>query len=316
MNIVGYSFHNLGQLHIHRLQIMIKLHNSPVQNITFQDQSFLIKRDDLLHTDFSGNKARKFHYYLLNEFPGIDTVISYGSNQSNAMYSLSVLCKLKNWSFIYYVDHIPSFLKENPDGNYKYALENGMCIKTLESNQAITDIEYDTSNTLFINEGGANKESRYGIKILAHEITQYKVDHNIKDLKIFLPGGTGTTALYLQKYMSDEVITTPCVGDAEYLKKQFLELETDESNFPTIIANDKKYHFGKLYKENYLLWKELKEKTNIEFDLLYDPIGIRIFLQLNKERNFKYMYLHQGGLKGNETMIKRYQFKFKDLGKL
>ncbi len=303
----------MGQLDIHKLNIMIKLHNSPIQNITFQNQSFLIKRDDLLDAEFSGNKARKFHYFLVNEFPDIDTVISYGSNQSNAMYSLSVLCKLKKWNFIYYVDHIPTFLKENPDGNYKYALENGMHLKTFENNQTIADIEYDTGNTLFINEGGANKESQYGIEILANEIILYKDENKIKNLKIFLPGGTGTTTLFLQKYINDEVITTPCVGDEEYLKKQFLELESDVSIHPTIIPNDKKYHFGKLYKENYLLWKKLKEKTNIEFDLLYDPIGMKIFLELKKENDFKYIYIHQGGIKGNETMIKRYKFKFKDI---
>lgn len=292
---------------------MIKLHNSPIQHISFQNQTFLIKRDDLLDSDFSGNKARKFHYFLVNEFPAIDTVISYGSNQSNAMYSLSVLCKLKKWKFIYYVDHIPSFLQANPDGNYKYALENGMCIKVLENNQTIADIEYDTFTSLFINEGGANKESQYGIQILAREIQQYKDENNIKDLKIFLPSGTGTTALYLQKYLKDEVLTTPCVGDERYLKKQFLALESDESIHPAILSNEKKYHFGKLYKDHYLLWKALKEKTNVEFDLLYDPVGMKTFLQLEKENNFEYLYIHQGGVKGNETMIKRYKFRFKDI---
>lgn len=292
---------------------MLKLVNSPIQKIAFQNQSFLIKRDDLLHPDFSGNKARKFHYYLVNEFPQIDTVISYGSTQSNAMYSLSVLCQSKNWSFIYYVDHIPSLLKDNPDGNYKYALENGMCVKTLEKYQTILNIDYDPRTTLFINEGGANKESQYGIEILANEITQYKHENNIKNLKIFLPSGTGTTALFLQKYTEDEVITCPCVGDEAYLKKQFFELESDESIHPTIIPNNKKNHFGKLYRENYLLWKALKEKTKIEFDLLYDPIGMKIFLELIKNQNSRYMYIHQGGIKGNETMVKRYRFKFKDI---
>ncbi len=292
---------------------MIKLHTSPIQNITFQNQSFLIKRDDLLDTDFSGNKARKFHYFLVNEFPNIDTVISYGSNQSNAMYSLSVLCKFKKWNFIYYVDHIPGFLTANPDGNYKYALENGMRLRIFANDQTIADIEYDSSTTLLINEGGANIESQYGIEILANEIRQYKDENNIRDLKIFLPSGTGTTALFLQKYIRDEVLTTPCVGDVAYLKKQFLDLERDESIHPTIIPADKKYHFGKLYKENYQLWKALKETTNIEFDLLYDPVGMKVFLELEKEDNFQYLYIHQGGLIGNETMIKRYQFKFKDI---
>jgi 1-aminocyclopropane-1-carboxylate deaminase len=303
----------MGQLHINRLDIMIKLYNSPIQNITFQNQSFLIKRDDLLDTDFSGNKARKFHYFLVNEFPNIDTVISYGSNQSNAMYSLSVLCKFKKWNFIYYVDHISGFLTANPDGNYKYALENGMSIRIFANNQTIADIEYDSTTTLLINEGGANIESQYGIEILANEIRQYKDENKIQDLKIFLPSGTGTTAFFLQKYIRDEVLTTPCVGDVAYLKKQFLDLERDESIHPTIIPADKKYHFGKLYKENYKLWKALKETTNIEFDLLYDPVGMKVFLELEKEYNCQYLYIHQGGIIGNETMIKRYQFKFKDI---
>jgi 1-aminocyclopropane-1-carboxylate deaminase len=291
----------------------MSLDNSPIQKITFENQSFLIKRDDLLHDDFSGNKARKFHYFLVNEFPNIDAVISYGSIQSNAMYSLSVLCKLKKWQFIYYVDHIPALLKDNPDGNYKHALENGMCVKLLQTHQTLDDIEYDAAHCLFINEGGANQEAQYGLKILADEITQYKVENNIQKLKIFLPSGTGTTALFLQKYLNDEVLTTPCVGDASYLKKQFLALESDESIHPTIIPGDRKYHFGKLYKENYLLWKRLKEKLDIEFDLLYDPIGMKVFLDLKKEQSFNYLYIHQGGIKGNETMIKRYKYKFKDL---
>ena len=76
----------------------------------------------------SGNKARKFFYFLKNEFKDIKKISSHGSAQSNAMYSLSVLAKLKAWDFDYYVDHIASYLKENPVGNYKEALNNGMKI--------------------------------------------------------------------------------------------------------------------------------------------------------------------------------------------
>ncbi|RLA80721.1 MAG: 1-aminocyclopropane-1-carboxylate deaminase, partial [Epsilonproteobacteria bacterium] len=43
--------------------------NSPIESIQFQNQSFLIKRDDLLHKDFTGNKARKFYYFFKNDFP-------------------------------------------------------------------------------------------------------------------------------------------------------------------------------------------------------------------------------------------------------
>ena len=286
----------------------MKLLNSPIQTITYKNQTFLVKRDDLLHEDFSGNKARKFYYFLENEFPHIDTVVSYGSNQSNAMYSLSVLCKLKRWRFIYYIDHIPSYLKKNPSGNYQYAIKNGMEIKLGSWEQ-----EKKSSNKLFINEGGALKEAQYGLKLLADEITAYKKQNSIKNLKLFLPSGTGTTALFLQKYLNNIVLTCPCVGDSNYLSKQFLKLESDTSKHPTIIAPDKKYHFGKLYKDNFLLWRDIKEKTKIEFDLLYDPIGLKTFLSLEKEKNTTYLYVHQGGLKGNKTMIERYFFKYPDL---
>lgn len=286
---------------------MMNIRNSPIEQIIFQDKSFLIKRDDLLHKDFSGNKARKFFYFLETQFPSVNTLISHGSNQSNAMYSLSVLCKLKNWNFVYYVNHVPSYLEENPQGNYKYALENNMKL-IIQEEFIKKDLDLDES-TLFIEEGGALDEASYGLKILADEITEYISNYKINNLKVFLPSGTGTSALFLQKHLDVEVLTCACVGDEDYLKKQFLELEKDEKNHPTILQKTKKYHFGKLYKENYKIWNELKSQTNIEFDLLYDPIGWNTLLH-HFDNSHTYLYIHQGGLIGNESMINRYIHKY------
>ena len=281
--------------------------NSPIEQITFNNQKYFIKRDDLLHPDFSGNKARKSYYFLKNDFPSIKKIISHGSAQSNAMYSLSVLAKLKGLKFDYYVDHIASFLKENPVGNYKYALENGMNIKEETLPLSFKDDE------LFISEGGAVVEASFGIKILADEIISWAKETNIKNLKIFLPSGTGTTALYFQKYLPFEVLTCSCVGDDEYLTKQFLELEKE--NHPTIVKKDKKYHFGKLYKEFYEIHKELLKQTNIEFDLLYDSLGWLCFEKyvktLENNSDYNFLYLHQGGILGNISMIERYKNKYK-----
>ncbi|MEA3497513.1 MAG: 1-aminocyclopropane-1-carboxylate deaminase [Campylobacterota bacterium] len=287
---------------------MQNITNSPIEQITFNNQTFLVKRDDLLHRSFSGNKARKFYYFFKNDFLQITTLISHGSNQSNAMYSLSSLAKLKGWRFIYYTNHIPSFLEENPQGNYKYALENGM--KLIVGEYEFNSIKSDDNNILYIDEGGAIEEASYGLEILANEITQYKTKNNINNMKVFLPSGTGTTALFLQKFLDIEVLTCPCVGDSVYLKKQFLELEKDESLHPTIIKPKKKYHFGKLYKENYEIWNRLKKETNIEFDLLYDPVGWNTLLNMYENKNSKILYIHQGGIIGNETMIQRYRYKY------
>ena len=286
----------------------MKFTNSKTSEIFLNNQRYFVKRDDLLHSDFSGNKARKFYYFLKNNLQGIEKIISHGSNQSNAMYSLSVLCKLKNLNFDYYVSHLPDILSKNPNGNYKESIKNGMNLIIGEVPQNFKE------NELFISEGGAVKEASFGIEILANEIKYWAKEQNFEDkkLKIFLPSGTGTTALYLQKFLPFEVFTCSCVGDDKYLKEQFLALE--EKNHPKILKKIKKYHFGKLYIEFYLKHLELLKQTNIEFDLLYDSLGWIVFEEfvknLENKDGYIFLYIHQGGVLGNKTMIERYKFKF------
>ena len=291
---------------------------SPVQSIDFDGHSFYLKRDDLIHPDFSGNKARKFHYFLTHEFPEIKKVISRGSNQSNAMYSLSVLAKMRGWEFDYYVDHIPEYLRENPQGNYRAALENGMRISV---EHLALSIEKGKTDVLFIEEGGRQEEAEFGIRILAEEIVEWQKREGIENLNIFLPSGTGTTSLFLQKALSTlnaqrstlRIYTTPCVGNSDYLKKQFLMLEGDEKYHPKILNLEKKYHFGKLYRDSYKIWLKLHEQTGVEFDLLYDPKGWMTMMKFPEIFSKPTLYIHQGGLIGNESMLLRYERKYKDI---
>ena len=281
--------------------------HSIIEKKNFKNHTIYIKRDDLISKEFSGNKARKFHYFLENESPQLEKVVSYGSNQSNAMYSLSVLAKMKGWKFDYYVDHIPSYLEENPHGNYKYALENGM---NLHINQMLPNIRDE--EILFIEEGGRDFYAEFGLNVLAQEIEVWKKEQGIEKLNIFLPSGTGTTALFLQKNSKDMVYTVPCVGGVEYLKKQFLMLENNVDFHPKIIEPSKKRHFGKLYRESYNIWLELQDKMGIEFDLLYDPHGWLTLLENPEIFSLPTLYIHQGGLIGNESMLMRYQRKYSE----
>ncbi len=288
-----------------------KIINSPTEEKLFNNHNIYIKRDDLLSKEFSGNKARKFYYFLENEFHQIEKVISYGSSQSNAMYSLSVLAKMKGWKFDYYIDHLSSYLEENPHGNYKYALKNGMQIHVGR------DAPIPTKNEVFIEEGGRQKEAEFGIEILAKEILVWKEEQGIDELNVFLPSGTGTTALFLAKSFSvgmrasrPTVYTVPCVGDVEYLKKQFLMLEKNEDFHPKILTPSKKRHFGKLYRESYNIWLKLREEMGIEFDMLYDPHGWLTLLENPEILKKPTLYIHQGGLIGNESMLMRYKRKY------
>jgi len=173
------------------------------------------------------------------------------------------------------------------------------------------------ADTLFVPEGGRCQQAKYGIIQLANEILDYCQDNQITKPLIMLPSGTGTTALFLQSCFQElqlpfEVLTCACVAGKEYLEKQFFELSSEKSDWPTILPTRKKYHFGKLYPEFFKLWQQLKIETQIEFDLLYDPLGWQSLLSyLDKIPTPEaVIYIHQGGLVGNESMLPRYQRKY------
>lgn len=294
------------------------LAEAPMQSVFFKEHQFFIKRDDLLNPYFSGNKARKFAYYLDNDFPHINTIVSYGSIQANSLYSLAALAKLKHWRLDYYVNNIPTWLKNQPIGNYQGALALGANIIEVESLENNLDHFMQTKSlnlaedVLFIPEGGRSQAAKHGIKQLAHEIMLFSQQNSLVHPKIMLPSGTGTTALFLQSFLPFEVLTCACVGSEAYLRKQFEQLESNTSHWPTILPNIKKYHFGKLYPEFYQIWQDLNQETTIEFDMLYDPLGWQTLLAyLDETQNQSdIIYLHQGGLLGNKSMLARYQRKY------
>ena len=301
----------------------MKLTNSPIDKIHLFGRSFFIKRDDLLHPEFSGNKARKFKSLLDTDSSDIKHIVSFGSCQANSLYSLSSLAKAKGWSFSFYVDRIPEHLKVNPIGNYAAALSQGADVKVFptqlkgdEAKEAWLAQQYtDNPEVIVVPEGGRYKLARYGVHQLAAEIAQWAEGTNQKQLKVFLPSGTGTTALFLQEFFDSnhfdiQVLTCAVVSDDEYLRQQFHKLIDDKRMHPKILNTPQRFHFGKLNKKLFDIWRQANE-CGVEFELLYDPVGL-ITLQhhLSKLINHPIMYIHQGGLLANETMLLRYKRKY------
>jgi 1-aminocyclopropane-1-carboxylate deaminase len=311
----------------HHLKVIfkMKLSNTPVDSINMFDRGIFIKRDDLLHPEFSGNKARKFAYFLAHDFPGTNKLIGYGSPQANSLYSMSALAKLRGWHLDFYVDHIAVQIKAQTAGNYVAACQNGANVIDLSERsdrdgrdcaQYIEEVALvNEPNALFVPEGGRCEYAEFGVAKLAQEIIDWAVQAGHLKLSVFLPSGTGTTALFLNKYfiqsgVNISVLTCACVGGDDYLIQQFTELSQDEFH-PQIVSLPKKYHFGKLYSECYEMWKRVGEQ-GVEFELLYDPIGwlaLEVYLKKSDEQG-PIMYIHQGGLLGNSSMQPRYKRKF------
>ena len=263
---------------------------------------FWLKRDDLLDKDFDGNKARKFYALLGADLSDYSAIVSIGGAQSNAMYSLSALAKIKNIEFKYYIKKLPKRLKENLNGNLAFALNNGMKLFELDNEEykSALDGSCALDSQLFIPQGGACEYAKEGLKILAKELNEFCA--NMKAPKAIISCGTGTSALYLNEYFNGEVYAVPCVGDNEYLKAQFNALGTLH---PIILPTVKKYAFGALHADIFDIYTELLN-AKVEFDLLYDSvawIAVKQNLELFDEET---VFIHSGGTRGNETMIERY----------
>jgi len=278
---------------------------TPISKIILEGREFFIKRDDLFDKFLSGNKYRKLHTLLQTPKQNLKKIISYGGTQSNAMLSIAAMCREKGWEFIYYTKQISKQQKNENIGNFYHAKELGMQHKELQ-NEIYKDYIASLSlhveeGTFIVDQGGAVKEAKEGLKVLADEIRSASLHVEA----IATPSGTGTTALFLALALPEyKIYTTPCVGDTEYLKEQMSALAKIPNNL-IILKPKKKYHFAKLYKEFLNIYQKVL-KAGIEFDLLYSPAMWEALLEQTDE---KILYVHSGGVIGNESMLQRYNKK-------
>ena len=102
------------------------------------------------------------------------------------------------------------------------------------------------------------------------------------------------------------VLTTPVVGDKAYLLTQMQMLGPMPQNLH-ILESPRKYHFAQPYAEFLAIWQELQE-AGITVDLIYGAAMWHTLLQAGPLHG-PVLYVHSGGLIGNETMLSRYRHK-------
>ncbi len=281
---------------------------TPISSITLDGREFLVKRDDLVDKYLTGNKFRKLHPLLVTPNQTFNKIISYGGTQSNAMLSISAMCKQKGWEYIYYSKKISKTQEEKNSGNLYLAKMLGMKhiqIPHSKYRDVIDELQFNLDEkTFLIDQGGAIVAAKDGLDILAMEIREQRP--NVKALAT--PSGTGTTALFLALALPEYIVyTTPCVGDVNYLKKQMSTLATIPENL-VILKPKKKYHFAKPY----LNFLDIYKKTllsGIEFDIIYAPGMWECLVEQTDE---KIMYIHSGGVSGNESMLERYKILYQN----
>lgn len=282
------------------------MQSSSISKIILEGREFLVKRDDLIDPYLAGNKYRKLYTLLKTPKEKYNKIISYGGTQSNAMLAIAAMCKSKGWEFTYITKKLSQAQKKSKKGNFFLSLSLGMGHVEVDESyykEYIASLRVNLdSKTYIIDQGGADKSAKEGLKVLADEIREASPDVKA----VATPSGTGTTALYLALSLPEyKVYTTPCVGDSIYLKEQMSALHQIPNNL-VILEPEKKYHFAKLYKEYYEIYKKT-HASGVEFDLLYAPGMWKCLLEQTSE---KVLYIHSGGVSGNESMLERYEKKF------
>ena len=286
---------------------------SRVDAVQFRGRRIYVKRDDLIDPCLSGNKYRKL--YSLSKTPSsrYQTIISYGGAQSNAMYSIACLCQSKGWEFHYYVKTLPDYLTNKIDGNLALALEKGMQLYEVPNDDFDDKVlelkKIAEKEILVVSQGGADKIAKEGVLLLAKEINEWKAQEKIERLSVVLPSGTGTTALYLQDVLDEEIelYTSVLVGDEVYQNEQWERLS--RGPYPSIFPLDKKRKFAKPYDEYLQIYKELESSTGIIFDLIYAPKTWMEMMDNLADIDGEILYIHTGGVSGNSTMLQRYAHK-------
>lgn len=279
--------------------------HSPISKISLNGRVFYVKRDDLIDPFLAGNKYRKLYTLLQTPSDKLNKIISYGGTQSNAMLAIASMCKSKNWEFIYYTKPLSNTQKDENNGNFYHAKNLGMIHVEIQEEfykDFVAMLRFNLDEKIFvIDQGGAVEEAKKGLEVLADEIRSSAL--HVKSLAT--PSGTGTTALFLALSLPQyRVYTAPCVGDAKYLKEQMRALHEIPDNL-VILKPEKKYHFAKPYREFLEIHKKLLE-SKIEFDLIYAPNLWKCLLEQTTE---EILYIHSGGVSGNESMLQRYKKK-------
>lgn len=292
---------------------------SPLEPITYNGFSFLLKRDDLIHPSVSGNKWRKLKYNLksaiVNNHSG---VASFGGAFSNHLYALAAACKEINIKSIGFIRGEYADL-ENP--TLSFCRSQGMEIikipieeYTLKEKSDIVSYHLNQKDYLLIPEGGSNALALKGTAEILFECAeqQSKID------LICISAGTGTTAAGIINATEKNQMVFVFNALKNSGLDQILDDYCPSLNDRYQIIDD--YHFGGFAKVNPSLIEFIngfKSKTSIPLDPLYTSkmmFGLQEMYSVGKLAKYNNIVcIHTGGLQGilghNQRYIRKDSLK-------
>ena len=280
---------------------------SPVQYIdSINNVNLYIKREDLIHSSFGGNKWRKLKYNL-QEYKDKNhkTLITFGGAFSNHIAATASICNHYNLPS---VGIIRGTYEDENNPTLNLAKENGMQLyhvpkleyKLKNDGSEIKKIISNYPSPLIVPEGGSNELAKTGVMEMINEFEEEILfDH------IIVAAGTGMTASGIIEASNEKSkIWIVNVLRNESLEKTISNgLKVKKNNWEVLSS----YDFGGYAK----VPNELKQFANNfyeKYQIILDPIytSKMMFATLDMIQTNKFtegvniLAIHTGGLQGIE----------------
>lgn len=281
----------------------------------FKNIRLLIKRDDLIHPEVSGNKWRKLKYNIENAvFQKKEGLLTFGGAYSNHLLATASACHklgLKSLGIVRGEE-----LNSNSNQNLQRCSELGMELLF------VTRTRYEMRNDkeeqerwkeqypsyYLVPEGGANYYGLIGCQKIWKEIPE-NIDH------VFVAQGTTNTScgLLLGLPQSTTLHVVPVLKGFDSIvemKKQLIPFVLDKmilNEYIQSVVIHPNHHFGGYGKStdelNYFI-KTCQESYQIPLDKVYTAKAFYSMLDWLKLTRFKkettILFIHTGGLLNGE----------------
>ncbi len=284
-----------------------------IAHIEQDSHSLWVKRDDLIHSIISGNKARK----LLRQIESLKQskppcLISMGGNHSNFLHALGYVC---------FKHKIPltALIRGHQPSRFNRTLQDLVewkCQLQFVDHQTFRDLRNAPNKTLeklgldfsyWIPEGGSDRTALFGLIEAVNELP-CEPDH------VFIPVGTGCSALgiatgFLQRGWKTKVHGIVVLKGAEKLSESMLNLATSAGyEWPQNLTLNHDFcgnGFGKVTAKIKQEQSRLEQKFNLPLEPVYAVKtwqAVEKFMQ-SEPRKSKIVVWHTGGLQGNQAEL-------------
>lgn len=263
-----------------------------------------VKRDDLIHSDISGNKWRKLsHFIQLAKNENKTTLVSFGGAWSNHIYSLAAAGHTFGFKT---VGIIRGEKPKHLSSTLQFALDNGMELYFVSREEyrnktmLAKSFEEKLPHAMVIPEGGAGENGTVGCQEIVYEIQSVVPDYYA------LACGTATTLMGIaQAAPKAQVLGFSALKNGEFLLSDWQEfIQQNQIQNAKIISEFSGGGYAKTNAELEDFIVQFYQEHQIVLEPIYTGKMMKGLIELIKRDYFlpdsTIVAIHTGGLQGLE----------------